>query len=101
LRHTRGDALLENALAGVPDFPGDLGAGRLDDTPGRLDALGADAVAGDEGDEFRAVGGRVHGRGWLLTGSIRVVPGGMVGFNGSNGCHCVTDGAGPPQGRAD
>src|SRR5206468_429632 len=76
-RHAGGDALLEDALAGVADLPGEPGAGRLDDAPGRLDALRPDAVAGDEGDQFLAVGGGVHG----AHSAARLDRGGRIGWN--------------------
>src|SRR5439155_18067918 len=68
LRHSGGDALFEDTLAGLADLPGDLGARRLDDAAGAVGAFGADAVAGDEGDEFLAVGGGEHGRTGSCTG---------------------------------
>ena len=77
VRHAGGDALLEDALAGVADLPGDLGAGGLDDAAGRLDALRPDAVAGDERDQFLAVGGGVHG----ARSAARLDRGGRIGWN--------------------
>ena len=50
LGHARGDPLLEDLRAGLGPFPVDRGAGGLDDRSGSGDHLGADAVAGDQGD---------------------------------------------------
>ena len=71
-----GDALLEDALAGVADFPGDLHAGGFDDLPGGFDAFRPDAVAGDERDE-RVPLGVLHKLGHcVLEGEFR-------------GCFCI------------
>ena len=61
--NARGDAFCEHTLAGVPFDPLDLDAGGIDDVDGRVDAFGADAVAGDEGDAVLAHG--VLLQGWV------------------------------------
>ena len=50
LRHPRRDAPLEHLRAGFVDLPVDGRAGRLHHPAGRVDALGPDPVAGDQGD---------------------------------------------------
>src|SRR5262249_39909097 len=72
-----GDAAQEGGAAGDALLPLDLGAAGLDDAPGGADGLGADAVAGDQGDQFLARGRdeHVHGGGLRIggaTGRLRV-----------------------------